>query len=77
MGRPVMLWGVREAAGRFERAGLRAAERCQQSASKSVWELCVMRKHAKMIRKTAGEKQNFKACETGMDMQILLTLLKE
>lgn len=29
-----------------------------------------MRKHAKMIRKTAGETQNFK----GMDMQILLTI---
>lgn len=39
--------------------------------------VCVKRKHATMIRKTAGEKQNLKASETGMDMQILLMLLKE
>lgn len=33
-----------------------------------------MRKHARMIRETAGEKQNFKASETGIDMQIVLTI---
>lgn len=47
MSRPVM-WGVREAAGRFKREGLRAAERCQQSVKENVGELsgCVCEEKA-------------------------------
>lgn len=83
-----MLWGVREAAGRFKRDRQRAAERRQESVGERVWELSGSvcdEKCAKMIKKKnscrktkdSPKKQNFKAFKVLVDGHILLTIWNE